>query len=131
MPHVCALIIAMQLTCIVDKEIVYVVRDKQSIGFLLSAGQKGYHAFDQDGRPIGLFKDEDRAAKAVYEAATDTAVRINRRKYLPYKIVNSWRRGRDSNPRYGCPYAAFRVRCIQPLCHLSKPLRLQHNKYIA
>src|SRR5438477_538414 len=31
-----------------------------------------------------------------------------------------WRRGRDSNPRYGCPYAAFRVRCIQPLCHLSE-----------
>ena len=30
-----------------------------------------------------------------------------------------WRRGRDSNPRYGCPYAAFRVRCIRPLCHLS------------
>jgi hypothetical protein len=30
-----------------------------------------------------------------------------------------WRRGRDSNPRYGYPYAAFRVRCIQPLCHLS------------
>ena len=53
----------------------YVVRNKQAIGFLLSAGQKGYRAFDQDGRPIGLFKDEDRAAKAVYEeAATDTAV---------------------------------------------------------
>src|ERR1043166_8888932 len=31
----------------------------------------------------------------------------------------NWRRGRDSNPRYGYPYAAFRVRCIQPLCHLS------------
>src|ERR1700681_1118679 len=30
-----------------------------------------------------------------------------------------WRRGRDSNPRYGCPYAAFRVRCDRPLCHLS------------
>src|SRR4029078_6289802 len=30
-----------------------------------------------------------------------------------------WRRGWDSNPRYGCPYAAFRVRYIQPLCHLS------------
>ena len=28
--------------------------------------------------------------------------------------------GGDSNPRYGCPYAAFRVRCIQPLCHLSR-----------
>src|SRR5215467_1562509 len=34
-----------------------------------------------------------------------------------------WRRGRDSNPRYGYPYAAFRVRCIQPLCHLSAGLQ--------
>ncbi len=30
-----------------------------------------------------------------------------------------WRRRRDSNPRYPCEYAAFRVRCIQPLCHFS------------
>ena len=36
--------------------------------------------------------------------------------------VLKWRRGRDSNPRYGCPYAAFRVRCFQPLSHLSKLL---------
>ena len=34
----------------------------------------------------------------------------------------AWRRGRDSNPRYPCEYAAFRVRCFQPLSHLSKPL---------
>ncbi len=33
--------------------------------------------------------------------------------------VLKWRTGRDSNPRYGCPYAAFRVRCLQPLDHLS------------
>ena len=33
----------------------------------------------------------------------------------------NWRRGRDSNPRYGYPYAAFRVRCFQPLSHLSLP----------
>src|SRR5690242_3194942 len=31
----------------------------------------------------------------------------------------NWRRGRDSNPRYPCEYAAFRVRCFQPLSHLS------------
>ena len=31
----------------------------------------------------------------------------------------AWRRGRDSNPRYPCEYAAFRVRCFQPLSHLS------------
>lgn len=30
-----------------------------------------------------------------------------------------WRRGWDSNPRYGYPYTAFRVRRIRPLCHLS------------
>lgn len=30
-----------------------------------------------------------------------------------------WRRGGDSNPRYASTYAAFRVRYIQPLCHLS------------
>src|SRR5215469_6579594 len=30
-----------------------------------------------------------------------------------------WRKGGDSNPRYGYPYAAFRVRCFQPLSHLS------------
>ena len=32
---------------------------------------------------------------------------------------SSWRRGWDLNPRYPCRYAAFRVRCIRPLCHLS------------
>ena len=30
-----------------------------------------------------------------------------------------WRRGGDSNPRYPRGYAAFRVRCFQPLSHLS------------
>ena len=49
----------------------------------------------------------------------------NRLKLLMYQMFmrGSWRRGRDSNPRYGCPYAAFRVRCFQPLSHLSKPLK--------
>src|SRR5215471_1518901 len=35
-----------------------------------------------------------------------------------------WRKGGDSNPRYSCPYAAFRVRCFQPLSHLSNLLEL-------
>ena len=39
---------------------------------------------------------------------------------LPRTQMNPcWRRGRDSNPRYPCEYAAFRVRCFQPLSHLS------------
>ena len=37
----------------------------------------------------------------------------------PTSTGGAWRRGRDSNPRYGYPYAAFRVRCFQPLSHLS------------
>ena len=42
-----------------------------------------------------------------------------------------WRRGGDSNPRYGCPYAAFRVRCFQPLSHLSKSLTYLDNSAFA
>jgi hypothetical protein len=46
------------------------------------------------------------------------------------KFVNDfndgWRRGRDLNPRWSCPHAAFRVRCIQPLCHLSAAGRALH-----
>jgi site-specific DNA recombinase len=34
-------------------------------------------------------------------------------------FVRDWRRGWDSNPRYGFPHTAFRVRRIRPLCHLS------------
>lgn len=32
---------------------------------------------------------------------------------------DSWRRGRDSNPRSACTDSAFRVRRDRPLCHLS------------
>src|SRR5260370_19539078 len=32
---------------------------------------------------------------------------------------NFWRRGWDSNPRYGFPYARFRGEYFQPLSHLS------------
>jgi hypothetical protein len=52
-------------------ELQYVIRDNQAIGFLLSAGPKGCRAFDVDGRPIGLFEDEDQAAKAIYDRATN------------------------------------------------------------
>src|SRR5580658_4175686 len=31
----------------------------------------------------------------------------------------SWRRGRDSNPRYGFPYSSFQDWRLQPLGHLS------------
>ena len=47
---------------------------------------------------------------------------------LQYVALEMWRRGRDSNPRYPCEYAAFRVRCIRPLCHLSKPLETFTNR---
>ncbi len=34
-------------------------------------------------------------------------------------IMDSWRTGWDSNPRYACTHAGFQDRCIRPLCHLS------------
>jgi hypothetical protein len=36
--------------------------------------------------------------------------------------VRKWRRGWDSNPRWSCPHAAFRVRYFRPLSHLSASL---------
>src|SRR6266481_5438588 len=33
--------------------------------------------------------------------------------------LSIWRRGWDSNPRYGFPHARFRGECFQPLSHLS------------
>jgi hypothetical protein len=42
-----------------------------------------------------------------------------KRRINQLKNRDIWRRGWDSNPRYGCPYAAFRVRCFRPLSHLS------------
>ena len=34
-------------------------------------------------------------------------------------LLWEWRRGWDSNPRYGSPYARFRGEYFQPLSHLS------------
>ena len=58
-------------------------------------------------RRASLHASGQRSARGVLRIRLNTA-------------ATAWRRGRDSNPRYGCPYAAFRVRCIQPLCHLSE-----------
>jgi hypothetical protein len=33
--------------------------------------------------------------------------------------AKKWRRGGDSNPRYGFPYAGLANLCFQPLSHLS------------
>jgi hypothetical protein len=38
------------------------------------------------------------------------------------KRKQEWRRGWDSNPRWSCPHAAFRVRYFRPLSHLSASL---------
>ncbi len=60
--------------------------------------------------------------------ATGTTSAYSRRikKAAPFKNVwiirpleGPWRRGGDSNPRWACTHAAFRVRYNQPLCHLS------------
>jgi hypothetical protein len=47
-----------------------IIRDRTCIGFILSAGPKGFRAYDHEARPIGLYDNEHIAAKAVYEAGT-------------------------------------------------------------
>ena len=40
-------------------------------------------------------------------------------RYAGESNLTEWRRGWDSNPRYGFPHARFRGECFQPLSHLS------------
>jgi hypothetical protein len=51
-----------------------------------------------------------------------TWFRNDRAKSLIY-----WRKGWDSNPRYPCRHAGFQDRCLKPLGHPSKPLKLLKN----
>src|SRR3954452_10511877 len=46
-------------------------------------------------------------------------IRVRNLTACSIRYLTGWRRGRDSNPRYGYPYSAFRVRRDRPLCHLS------------
>src|SRR5580700_10196597 len=43
------------------------------------------------------------------------------------KGTEIWRRGRDSNPRYGFPYASFQDWSHQPLGHLSVLLQFHYS----
>src|SRR5690242_7354598 len=58
----------------------------------------------------------------LFETTVQTHARTSAPVIFPRKLTDGgniqgirreWRRGRDSNPRYGCPYSAFRVRCDQ------------------
>src|SRR5438445_7032767 len=49
-----------------------------------------------------------------YTSSTPTSIV---RKFIG--VFELWRRGWDSNPRYGFPYARFRGEYFQPLSHLS------------
>ena len=40
------------------------------VGFLRSAGPKGFTAYDADGQPLGLFGDKQAAIEAIMAAST-------------------------------------------------------------
>jgi len=43
-----------------------VLRDSHDcVGFLRSAGPKGFTAYDADGQPLGLFRDKQAAVEAI------------------------------------------------------------------
>src|ERR1043165_7320220 len=46
-------------------------------------------------------------------------------------FVKTWRRERDSNPRYGFPYSGFQDHPFQPLTHPSAAVYLQFSKHLA
>ena len=46
-------------------------------------------------------------------------------------VFFTWRRGRDSNPRYHCWHDGFQDRYLQPLGHLSVVAATYGNRYEA
>ena len=48
-----------------------VLRDSHDcVGFLRSAGPRGFTAYDADGQPLGLFQDKQAAIEAITAAST-------------------------------------------------------------
>ena len=51
-----------------DQKLEYVISDERPIGFLLSCAS-GWKSYDVDGQPLGIFPNENDAARAVYQHA--------------------------------------------------------------
>lgn len=72
-----------------------------------------------DWREGDSFSERRKAATGSFSHFPPNPLAQRNKKNQQMLVLFIWRREGDSNPRYGCPYAAFRVRCIRPLCHLS------------
>src|ERR1043166_4723915 len=68
------------------------------------------------------------AINAQRTAPMARAFRMGSTKTLRQRL---WRRGWDSNPRYGSPYTAFPVLPVQPLLHLSEILSRRRRDFLA
>jgi hypothetical protein len=51
-----------------DAKLQYVISDERPVGFLLSCAS-GWKSYDVDGQALGIFNNENDAAKAVYRQA--------------------------------------------------------------
>ena len=47
-----------------------VLRDNRCVGFLRSAGPKGFTAYNAEGMPIGMFQDKAAAVEAITAASS-------------------------------------------------------------
>ena len=53
-----------------SSNLISVLRDHgHCVGFLRSAGPKGFTAYDADGQPLGLFQDKHAAVEAITAAS--------------------------------------------------------------
>jgi hypothetical protein len=52
-----------------DTPLLTVTDGRQTVGFLLRRGRKGTEGFDANNKSLGLFKNEDEAARAVWRGA--------------------------------------------------------------
>jgi hypothetical protein len=61
------------LSVMADAKLQYVISDERPIGFILTCAG-GWKAHDMDGQSLGIFPNENDAAKAVYRQANAAPV---------------------------------------------------------
>ena len=56
-----------------DQKLEYVISDERPIGLILSC-TSGWKSYDVDGQPLGIFPNQNDAAKAAYRQANAAPV---------------------------------------------------------
>ena len=74
---------------------------------------------DKQARLLVFCEDVKKRLRLLSEVVPDGTVKRSLAASFAIFLQKKWRRGRDSNPRYGFPYDSLANCCFRPLSHLS------------